>query len=215
MYCPSHFAETNVSALQKTIQNNPFGLLVTHGAAGLDANHLPFLLLPEQGNLGVLHAHVARNNPVWQALQNDDEVLVVFQAGNAYISPQWYPSKQETHKQVPTWNYIVVHARGKVTLRDDEKFVRGVVGRLTRIHEASQAKPWKMSDAPKEYIDKMVEAIVGIEIQLTALVGKSKLSQNKELPDVQGAGAALNVNGHAVIGDAMLAAAAIRASASS
>ena len=134
-------------------------------------------------------------------------MLVVFQAGNAYVSPQWYPSKHETHKQVPTWNYVVVHARGRITIREDERFVRGVIGRLTRIHEAGQPMPWKMSDAPKEYLDTMVEAIVGIEIRLTELVGKSKLSQNKALADVQGAAQALNANGSTEIGSAMLEAA--------
>ena len=204
MYTPAHFAETDVPTLHRTILAHPFGLLVTHGAEGLDANHLPFLLRPEEGALGVLHAHVARNNPVWTALKDGDEVLAVFQAGDAYISPQWYPSKQETHQQVPTWNYIVVHARGKVTIRDDERYVRGVVARLTRVHEASQPEPWKMSDAPPQYIDTMLKAIVGIEIEITQLVGKTKLSQNKAPRDIRGAGEALNAAGSTVVGDAML-----------
>ena len=105
--------------------------------------------------------------------------MVVFQAGDAYISPNWYPSKHEQHRQVPTWNYRVVHAYGKVTIRDDERYVRGVVARLTRTHEASQPEPWKMSDAPKDYLEPMLKAIVGIEIEITKLQGKSKLGKTK------------------------------------
>ena len=103
-----------------------------------------------------MHAHVARANTVWQDIADGDEVLVVFRAGDAYISPNWYPSKHEFHKQVPTWNYIVVHAYGRISVHDDERYVRGVVARLTRTHEASQPAPWKMSDEPKDYIDRML-----------------------------------------------------------
>ncbi|WP_234480271.1 FMN-binding negative transcriptional regulator [Erwinia sp. S38] len=130
---------------------------------------------------------------------------VVFRAGDAYISPQWFPSKHEFHKQVPSWNYQVVHAYGRVTIRDDERYVRGLVARLTRIHEAFQADPWKMTDGPRDYINAMLKAIVGIEIEITRLTGKSKLSQNKENRDVEGAGNGLKERGAHLIGDAMLA----------
>ena len=210
MYVPAHFEESRTEALHDLIAQNPFATLVTHGANGLDANHIPFLLLPEEGNLGTLHAHVARDNPVWQAVANGEEVLVIFRAGDAYISPTWYPSKHDAHKQVPTWNYRVAHAHGRVTVRDDERFVRGVVARLTRTHEASQPTPWKMSDAPADYIDTMLKAIVGIEIEITRLEGKLKLSQNKQTRDIVGAGEALKANGERVISDAMLACAAAK-----
>ncbi|MFO6378866.1 FMN-binding negative transcriptional regulator, partial [Pseudomonas aeruginosa] len=144
-----------------------------------------------KGAQGTLEAHVARNNPVWSELRDGDEVLVVFRAGDAYISPQWYPSKQEHHRQVPTWNYRVVHAHGRVRIRDDERYVRGLVARLTRTHEATQETPWKMTDGPADYIDEMLRLIVGIEIEITRLVGKFKLSQNKEARDIRGASAAL------------------------
>jgi transcriptional regulator len=121
------------------------------------------------------------------------------------VSPNWYPSKHEFHKQVPTWNYIVVHAHGRITIHDDERYVRGVIGRLTRTHEASQPQPWKMADAPKDYLDTMTKAIVGLQIDITRLVGKSKLSQNKEARDIRGAGEALIASGNPVIGDEMLA----------
>ena len=207
MYVPAHFDESRPEILHDLITSHPFGMLCTSGRNGLDANHLPFEFHAGEGPRGVLHCHVARNNPVWQDLANGDEVLVVFRAGDAYISPQWYPSKHEFHKQVPTWNYIVVHAHGRVTIRDDERYVRGVVARLTRRHEASQPVPWKMSDAPREYTDLMLKAIVGIEIEVTRLIGKVKLSQNKEARDVRGAGEALNARGERLIGEAMLAAA--------
>ncbi|NYT80625.1 FMN-binding negative transcriptional regulator [Alcaligenaceae bacterium] len=210
MYVPQHFDESRTDVLHDLISKHPFGMLVTHGKAGLDANHLPFELDPAGGKHGILHCHVARNNPIWQDLGNGDEVLVVFRAGDAYVSPQWYPSKHELHKQVPTWNYIVAHAHGRATIRDDERYVRGVVARLTRAHEASQPTPWKMTDAPKDYIDTMLKAIVGIEIEITRLTGKAKLSQNKEVRDIQGAGNALLANGERLIGEAMIAAAAAK-----
>ena len=205
MYVPAHFAETRKDVLHARIVEHPFGTLITHGSSGLDANHIPFELAAEDGELGVLRAHVARANPVWQEVANGDEVLVVFHAGDAYISPNWYPSKHELHKQVPTWNYMVVHAHGRMTILDDERYVRGVVGRLTRTHEASEPKPWKMGDAPKDYVDAMVKAIVGVQIEVTRLVGKSKLSQNKEARDIQGAAEALKSSGESQLADAMLA----------
>jgi transcriptional regulator len=132
-------------------------------------------------------------------------VLVVFRAADAYISPNWYPSKREFKKQVPTWNYTVAHAHGRVTIRDDERYVRTVIARLTRTHESPQANPWKMSDSPKDYIDMMVKNIVGIEVEVTKLVGKLKLSQNREARDILEAGETLKALGSDAIGDAMLA----------
>lgn len=204
MYVPAHFVEPGTEAMHERIQQHPFGTLFTHGKSGLDANHVPFELHADEGQLGHLHAHVARANPVWQDIADGDEVLVVFQAGDAYISPTWYPSKHETHRQVPTWNYIVVHAYGRVTIRDDERYVRGLVAHLTRKHEASQEKPWKMSDAPADFIDSLLKSIVGLEIEITRLVGKNKLSQNKDARDIRGPGEALRERGSFPIGDAML-----------
>jgi transcriptional regulator len=211
MYVPAHFDESNPEVLHDLIKRNAFGILFTNGRSGLDANHIPFHLKREQGRLGVLHAHVARANPVWQDIADGDEVLVVFRVADAYISPNWYPSKHDFGKQVPTWNYLVAHAYGRVTIRDDERYVRGVVGRLTRTHEATEAQPWKMSNSPRDYIDTMMKAIVGIEIEITRLVGKAKLSQNKETRDILGAGQALKQRGSDVIGDAMLAFGAAKA----
>ncbi|OWJ98234.1 transcriptional regulator [Pseudomonas sp. A46] len=205
MYLPEHFYESRVEVLHELIKQKPMGLLVTNGVSGLDANHLPFELNTEKGLLGTLEAHVSRNNPVWQDVKDGDEVLAVFRVGDAYISPNSYPSKHETGKQVPTWNYIVVHAHGRVKIRDNEQYVRGVVAKLTRTHEASMPKPWKMTDSPREYIDGLMKLIVGVEVEIVRLMGKFKLGQDDEARDIVGAGSALVARGEPMIGEAMLA----------
>lgn len=129
--------------------------------------------------------------------------MVVFRAGGAYTSPNWYPSKHETHNQVPTWNYQVVHAYGRVTIHNDERYVRSVIGHLTRTHKATQERPWKMSDAPKDYMDALVKAIAGIEFEVTRYQGKSKLSQNKDVRDLRGAANGVMEQGNTLIGNAM------------
>jgi transcriptional regulator len=212
MYLPEHFEETRVEELHRLIAEYPLGALVVNGPGGLDANHLPFELLPDAGERGHLIAHVARANPVWKEVKNGDQVLVIFRAADAYISPNWYPTKHETHRQVPTWNYQTVHVHGAITIRDDVRFVRGVVGRLTRTHEArtDPERPWKMSDSSQEFIDGALTAIVGIEITITRMVGKWKLSQNKEERDRQGAAEALRQRGEQITSAAMLRAGAAR-----
>ncbi|MFI4923886.1 MAG: FMN-binding negative transcriptional regulator [Vicinamibacteria bacterium] len=193
MYVPEHFAEVRPAALAALIADHPLGALVVRGPDGLDANHIPFELMPDQGPHGTLIAHVARANPVWREVRDGDEALVIFRAEHAYVSPNWYPSKHEQHRQVPTWNYRVVHVHGKVSIRDDERFVRGVVARLTRRHEAAagDARPWKMTDSDAAYIDDMLTRIVGIEVAIARIVGKWKLSQNKDVRDRTGAAEAL------------------------
>jgi transcriptional regulator len=186
MYLPEHFRETRTDALHALMREHPFGMLVTHSAQGLDANHLPFEFDSTRGPLGTLQTHIARANPLWTSIPSGAEVMVVFRGPHGYISPGWYPSKQESGRQVPTWNYAVVHAHGTLRIVDDEKFVRGVVARLTRRHEAAEPKPWKMGDAPREYLDRMLTLIVGIEVQLTRVEGKRKLSQNKDPRDRDG-----------------------------
>lgn len=210
MYIPPHFVESDMETLYQLIQSHPFADLVTYANHGLDVNHLPFELQKTAGKLGLLRAHVARNNPIWKEVKNGDEVLVVFHAGDAYISPQWYPSKQETHQQVPTWNYQVAHVRGRITIRDEESYVRGVVARLTREHEASQPVPWKMTDSPAEFIDQLLQAIVGIEIEITQIEGKSKLSQNKAVTDISSAADHLEKTGEHAISQAMHQVAALK-----
>ncbi len=196
MYVPAHFAETRPEELQRVLRDHPLGILVTHGGAGLDADHLPFEFDPAAGPLGTLSAHVARSNPVWRDHPTGTPVMVIFRGSEAFVSPNWYPSKHETHRQVPTWNYEVVHAHGTLTIRDDERFVRGFVARLTRRFEAAEPRPWRMSDSSPEYIDGLLRHIVGIEVAVTSLVGKSKLSQNREERDRLGAAATLGERGH-------------------
>ncbi|WP_321799541.1 FMN-binding negative transcriptional regulator [Caballeronia sp. J97] len=203
MYIPPHFAETRPEALQRIIREYPLGILVTRDDAGLDANHIPFEFDPAQGEHGLLTAHVARANDIWQRCPTGTPVMVVFRGAEGYISPNWYPSKHETHRQVPTWNYEVVHAHGVLTVRDDEPFVRGLVARLTRRHEASEPKPWKMGDSEAGFIDGMLRNIVGIEIAVTSIVGKSKLSQNKETRDRIGAADTLDARGQQALAQAM------------
>ncbi|TCW30761.1 FMN-binding negative transcriptional regulator [Gulbenkiania mobilis] len=204
MYLPAHINESRTEVLHECIARHPLGTLITYGQNGLDANHLPFELSANEGELGVLRAHIARANPLWQDVESGAEVLAVFRAGDAYVSPNWYPSKHESHRQVPTWNYIVAHAYGRIRFYDDENFVRGVVARLTRTHEASQPAPWKMTDAPGDYIAGLLQRIVGVQIDITQLVGKSKLGQDEENRDILGAGQALKEGGDHEIGDAML-----------
>ncbi|MFD1794896.1 FMN-binding negative transcriptional regulator [Paracoccus aurantiacus] len=203
MYTPPHFNEVDRDRLHSVIEENPLGILVTNSAGLLDANHIPFHLDRTAGESGTLACHVARQNPVWQELASGDPVLVVFRGSDAYISPQWYPSKQIHHRQVPTWNYVVAHVHGRVTIRDDPAFVRRNVALLTRHHEQGQPAPWKMGDAPRDYIDAMVQAIVGLEIEITRIEGKAKLSQNKDMSDIIGASVALTERGDAAIGSAM------------
>src|SRR5262252_1935656 len=204
MYLPPHFEESRPERLHALIAQHPLGILVTRGAGGLDANHLPFDLEVREGSLGVLHTHVARSNPVWQEVKSGDEVLAVFRGPDAYVSPNWYPSKHEHHRQVPTWNYMVAHAHGHVTVHEDERYIRGVVGRLTKQHEASQPHPWRMTDSSQAFIAEMLAAIVGLEIVITRLVGKFKLNQNKETRDALGAAEALRGRGADAIADAIL-----------
>ena len=205
MYVPAHFAETRPDELARIIREPPLGILLTHDAQGLDANHLPFEFDPNAGTHGVLTAHVARANPVWQRCASGNSAMVVFRGAEGYVSPNWYPSKHEAHRQVPTWNYEVVHAHGLLTVRDDERFVRGVVGRLTRRHEADEPRPWKMSDSAPEFIDGMLRNIVGIEVAITSLVCKRKLSQNKEERDRLGAADALLATGNTELAQSMRA----------
>jgi len=205
LYLPEHFAEDRPDQLHALMHAYPLGALVMHTDTGLDANHIPFELLAEQGAHGVLQGHIARASPLVQQITDGMPVLVIFQGPQGYISPNWYPSKHETHRQVPTWNYEVVHAHGRIRLRDDERFVRGLVARLTREHEtqAGPERPWKMTDSSPDYISQMLAAIVGIEIDIERLVGKFKLSQNKAAADVAGAVEALDERGQQTLADTM------------
>ncbi|NWK78815.1 FMN-binding negative transcriptional regulator [Aquitalea sp. LB_tupeE] len=204
MYIPNHFKQENVEEMHSCIINNPLGILITNTKNGLIANHIPFLIDAKENKLGTLRAHISIKNELHQAIENDDDVLVIFSSGNAYISPNWYPTKWVNHKQVPTWNYIVVHARGKIKFLRNEKEIRGIVGRLTKQLEADKPNPWKMSDAPRDYLDDLLKRIVGIEIEITELIGKNKLGQDEVINDIEGAANALLSQNNSTIGNAML-----------
>lgn len=196
MYTPSHFDETRPDVLHALVRAHPLGLLVTHGAAGLSANPVPFLFDPARGPHGTLRCHVARANPVWR--ESGSDVLVVFQGPEAYVSPNWYPSKAESGKVVPTWNYVVVQGRGRMQAHEDAGFLRPLLADLTAEHEAAQPRPWTMDDAPAAYVDALLKAIVGLEVTLDApLAGKWKVSQNRPAADRDGVASGLSALGAA------------------
>lgn len=197
MYLPAHFAEERDETIAQLIADYPLGTLVTLGSEGLSANHIPFLFDRTAGPHGTLRGHVARGNTVWHDHTAAHETLVIFQGPQAYISPNWYPTKQDEHRVVPTYNYAVVHAYGQLVIHDDEKWLRGFLGRLTKRMESPQPQPWKMGDAPQEYLTTMVQGIVGVEVVLSRLVGKWKVSQNRLPVDREGAAAGLRAAGGA------------------
>ena len=186
MYSPPHFVEQRTEVLHQLIHDHAFGTLITLDGATLHADHLPFEIDMQAAPFGVLRAHVARANPVWRQTSSTAESLAVFQGAHAYISPSWYPLKNETGKVVPTWNYMVVHAYGVMRVIDDPVWLKGLVERLTNRYEAGRVAPWQVADAPADYIEKMLGAIVGIEIPITRLVGKWKVSQNRSEADRTG-----------------------------
>lgn len=191
MYAPSHFHETRLDVLHSLIERYPLGTLITVIDGEITANHVPFLIEGSDSGPGILKCHVAKANPVWRELSNHKELLVAFQGCNAYVSPSWYPSKYEHGKAVPTWNYTVAHARGIAQTTTDREWLLQHVRQLSDTHEAKQVMPWQVSDAPTDYIDKMLGAIVGIEISLSSLEGKWKVSQNRSESDRVGVVAGL------------------------
>ena len=186
MYNPKQFQETRIEVLQECLRSHPFAALVTLTANGLEANHIPFELDPEPSPYGTLRGHIARANPLWREALPDTEALAIFQGPNTYITPSWYPSKQQTGQVVPTWNYIVVHAYGHLRIIDDPIWLKNLVEKLTDRNETGRAEPWQVEDAPDEFIGKMLGAIVGLELPITRLSGKWKLSQNRPEADRQG-----------------------------
>ncbi|WP_447802365.1 FMN-binding negative transcriptional regulator [Pseudomonas serbica] len=186
MYTPSGFAFNDLPELQQQILGTRLALLVTHGEQGLQASHLPLLLNTDEGPNGTLYGHFAKANPQWKELQNGAEALVIFAGADAYVSPGFYPSKAEHGKVVPTWNYVAVHAYGSAEVFTDADRLRSLVSALTDRHEAGRAQPWKVADAPADYIDGMLRAIVGFALPIQRLEGKRKLSQNRSTADIAG-----------------------------
>lgn len=180
MYVPDHFREDRPDVLHDAMRQIGFSTLIT---ADMEANHLP-MLLEEGVATAVLRGHVARANPVWK--KGDGAALAIFLGPHAYVSPGWYPSKAETGKAVPTWNYLTVHARGPIRWLQDAAWLRAHVGALSDRHEAGRDMPWALSDAPAGYVDALLRAIVGFEIAIEAVQGKWKFSQNRDAADRQG-----------------------------
>jgi transcriptional regulator len=183
MYVPHRFAETRPDVLRGLIHQHPLATLVTHGADGLAADHIPFEIgaPTDAAPFGVLRAHVARANPLWRLAGTD--VLAVFQGPSAYISPSLFAEKAISGKVVPTWNYATVHASGTLVAIEDASWLLALVNRLTDRHEAARAAPWAVDDAPRPYIDAMLNAIVGIEIPIARLQGKWKINQDDAAAD--------------------------------
>lgn len=179
MYLPKHFEETDQHQLHALMRAYPLATIVTHSSTGLNANHIPLLLPDAEQQADVLLGHVARGNPLLEDIARDGSALAVFQGPNAYISPSWYATKQESGKVVPTWNYTVVHAHGDLRAIDDPRWVREQMQALTERHESALENPWSLSDAPAAFIEQRIADTVGIELRITRLIGKCKASQNQ------------------------------------
>ena len=196
MYLPEHFAQRDRQALHELIRAHPLATLVTLGDGELVVNHLPLLLDADAGPHGTLRGHVARANPVWRQFSDRVPTVAIFRGPDAYVSPAWYPSKAAHGKVVPTWNYAVVHARGMPRAIDDRDWLRTLVDDLTRVHEAATGSPWMLADAPPDFAQQMLAAIVGIELPIATLVGKWKTSQNRAAADRDGVVRALDASGN-------------------
>jgi transcriptional regulator len=186
MHVPKYNEETDIPTLHSLIKSKPLGAWTAITDGEIVINHIPFVLNPNRGELGTLVGHVARSNPIWQEYSTDKNSVVLFQGDQAYITPSWYPSKHKHGKAVPTWNYVVVHAHGIPKKTEDPEWLLQHLTELSNLHEAERRFPWKISDAPEEYIEKMIRAIVGIEIPIAKLTGKWKLGQNRPETDKLG-----------------------------
>ncbi|KAB0548966.1 FMN-binding negative transcriptional regulator [Pseudomonas argentinensis] len=186
MYTPSAFRQNDLATLHREIRACRLATLVSHGENGLQASHLPLLLRPEQGEYGTLYGHLARANPHARLLAEGGEALVMFSGADAYVSPSWYPAKAEHGKVVPTWNYIAVHAHGRAEVFDDAERLLALLRELTDRHEQPRPQPWAIADAPPDYIDGMLRAIVGFALPIERLEGKWKLGQNRSAADQHG-----------------------------
>ncbi|PTQ73052.1 FMN-binding negative transcriptional regulator [Pseudomonas sp. GV071] len=204
MYTPAAFREEDLPTLHAQMVQTPLAILVSHDENGMQASHLPLLLVPGEGRLGTLKGHFAKANPHWKSFQAGAEVLVIFPGEQAYISPGYYPSKAEHGKAVPTWNYIAIHAYGHADTFDDPQRLRQLLGELTQRHEQGRAQPWTLDEAPPAYIDSMLRAIVGFELPIERLEGKWKLGQNRDKTDYDSVRA--NLAGSGLNNEAELAA---------
>ena len=202
MYLPTHFQQENLAELFDCMEAHPLASVMVVHECEIEANHIPLELDRSAGEKGVLRGHIAQANPLCALLENERSAYVIFHADQSYISPNWYEGKQEHHRVVPTWNYRVVHVKGKIRKVADEKYLRGILARLTRQHEASQPVPWKMGDAPEDFIQEQLEKIVAIEIEIDSIMGKFKVSQNRSAADAEKVAMALE-NEHPEMADSV------------
>ena len=186
MYVPVHFREERVPVLHEAMRHSGLATLVTSGKDGFEASHVPLLLDPDPAPLGTLRGHVARGNPQARGAGSEVEALAILMGPEAYVSPSWYPTKAETGRVVPTWNYVVVHAHGRLRFFEDPERLLELVSGLTEAHEGGRARPWSVRDAPEEYIRAQLKGIVGFELSIARLEGKWKLSQNRSARDRAG-----------------------------
>ena len=177
MHQPKYFQLKETQQLLDIIRNNSLATIVSVSSTGLVGNHIPMIVVERDGNY-FLQGHVAKPNSIWKDYDDSVDILAMFNGPDAYISPNWYPSKQVDHKEVPTWDYVTVHVTGNMRFFQDKEWLLAHLNQLVDTHEKTQEKPWKVSDAPIDYIDKMLNAIVGIEIEIKTLTGQSKMSQN-------------------------------------
>jgi transcriptional regulator len=191
MYQPPHFREDDLAVQHALIRAHPLGLLITAGASGLMANSIPFHLDADASTKGTLRLHVARANPQWRDLEAGAEPLVVFQGADSYVTPSWYETKRETGKVVPTWNYAMVQVKGAARVIDDADWLMAQITALTTQHEGLREKPWAVGDAPDAFIRAQMRGIVGIEIEISSIEGKWKVSQNRPVADREGVAAGL------------------------
>ncbi len=199
MYQPPHFREERIEVLHALMQAHPLAALVTLSAGKLDANHVPMLLDADRGSHGTLLAHVARGNDLVRLHEPDVEVLAIFQGAESYITPSWYETKRQTGKVVPTWNYVTVHVHGRLRVFEDPSWLRAQVTALTQAHEQDRALPWHVEDAPESFLHAQIKGIVGLEIEITRLEGKWKVSQNRPAADREGVHAGLAAEGDAAM----------------
>lgn len=185
MYLPEHFLEKDINEIKRIIKEFPLATLITSSANGLEANHLPFLVDFKNNALQNLLGHIAIGNPIYQNIKDNEEVLVVYKAEDSYISPNWYPTKKENHKVVPTWNYQSVHLYGKIKFLKDIKSLLKIVGKLTKLYETQigESDPWTIKQAPKDFMNEKLSNIIGIQIKITKILAKSKLNQNRDAID--------------------------------
>lgn len=201
MYLPRHFVEDRVDILHAAIREAGLATLVTSGDQGLQVSHIPMVLDAEPAPLGRLLGHVARGNPQWRSTPAGSEVIVAFVGPDAYVTPSWYPTKPTTGRVVPTWDYVAVHAHGTVRFFEDRERLLDVVGRLTDHHEKGRHGPWKVSDAPADYLDGLLRRIVGVELVITHLEGKWKANQDDAPEERRGVEEGFRREGHDAMAD--------------